>query len=271
MTLTLITTLTISPRTNFQDISDAFSSNEVSITGLSALLFVLLLHWLNPLTSTRLQDLLSRDSMERQFLPGFFKGAFLAACLMVVFLLTGVYRYLGYFIPFEELPLELLNGVLRMSALMALVYCEEYLFRNRFIHELIGKFPPWLIAQYSALLYCGAKILQFDLGIMQLITLYLVSWSLFLRLHGGTRFAQGAGIWAAILIIFHPLLSLPIFGNEFSGILLIRFPKEWTHTAFRFLSGGAGGPLASFAFQLILIIDISQHLLRSKLKPLQKG
>src|SRR5690554_2660005 len=75
LSLTLIAYFTISPSTHYQDINDAFSSNEVSLMGLSSLLFVGLTYWLNPLTKTRVSDFISKDSIENKFLPGFIKGA----------------------------------------------------------------------------------------------------------------------------------------------------------------------------------------------------
>src|SRR4051812_35495 len=59
LTLTFIAYFTISPTSHFQDISEAFSSNEVSLMGLSAFLFVGLMHWLNPLAPTSLKEVIN--------------------------------------------------------------------------------------------------------------------------------------------------------------------------------------------------------------------
>src|SRR4051812_4291921 len=134
LTLTIITYYTISSTSHFQDISDAFSSNEVTLISLSAVLFVGLLCSLSPLTSTPLSYVVSQERIERGFLPGFIKGALLSGALVLLFSLTGVYRYLGYYIQFNEAPIELVNALLRMVALCAFAYFEEFLF-----HEKIEK------------------------------------------------------------------------------------------------------------------------------------
>jgi hypothetical protein len=293
LTLTFITYLTISPTAHFQDISDAYSSNEVSLMGLSSLLFVGLLYWANPLANASLSELISRDRIEKKFLPGFIRGALFAGGIVFFFLLIGIYRYLGYFIQFDEAPLELANVMLRMSALVGLVYCEGYVFNFKIFQLIKDRMPELSLAILTAFLYSAIKILQFDLGLMQLVTLFLMSISLFYRSNHfitdkNGQFARGAGFWAAILIIFQPVLSLPVFGNDFSGLLLIRYnsalfenhsatisgvstgfaglTQEHLTALARFLSGGAGGPLSSFAFQLVLILDISRKILIRKTK-----
>jgi hypothetical protein len=104
---------------------------------------------------------------------------------------------------------------------------------------------------------------------MHLVTLFLASLALFTRSISEGDFTRGAGFWAAILIVFHPLLSLPILGNEFSGALLIKYESvasavDTASATHRFLTGGLGGPISSFAFQLVLILDIVRSILRQK-------
>jgi hypothetical protein len=287
LTLTFLTYFIISPNARFQDISDSFSSNEVSLMGLSSLLFVGLLYWLTPLTGTSLEEIITRDQIEKKFLPGFIRGVIFAGALICILILLGIYNYLGYFIQFGEAPLELANVFFRMAALACLAYCETFIFHNKLIRYLKGHVPDLGSALFIAVLYAGIKILQFDLGIMQLVTLFLVSISLFYHSLETTpgqsrelnpKFSFGAGFWAAILIVFQPLLSLPLFGNDFSGLLLLRYNSTLleTHAKWaglnseqisiwiRFLSGGAGGPLSSFAFQVVLIIDIIRSVLKKR-------
>ena len=270
LTLSLITYFTISPTSHFQDISDAFSSNEVSLMGLSSLLFVGLLCGFNPVTSTTAREIISRERIEKAFLPGLVQGTFFAGGMLLAFLLSGVYRYLGYFIQLNEAPLELANVLLRMGALAALAYCEEFIFHHKIPKYVKGFLPDAPAAFLIGLLYCGIKLLQFDLGILHLVTLFLVSVSLYYRTGyyrtgNEGQFARGAGFWAAILILFQPVLSLPIFGNNFPGILLVKYQNSpQSGSAIRILTGGAGGPLSSFAFQLLLILDIGRSILRQK-------
>ncbi len=268
LTLTFITYFTISPTTRFQDISDAFSSNEVSLMGLASLFFVILSCKLNPLTSTKTKEVISQEKFEKNFIPGFIQGIFFAFGIILAFLFNGTYRYLGYFIQLNEAPLELANILMRMMALAMLAYCEEFLFHYKIQRDLSGVLPDFVAASVIAVIYCSIKMLQFDLGTMHLMTLFLVSVTLFYRTRNEGRFAKGAGFWSAILILFQPLLSLPIFGNHFSGILLIKYEStrdlDSSRSAIRFLTGGAGGPLSSFTFQLLLILDIARSILKKK-------
>jgi hypothetical protein len=267
LALTFITYFTSSPTSHFQDITDAFSSNEVTLMGLAAFLFVALWCGLYPLTSTRPRDVLNREQIERGFLSGFVQGAFHAGGLILVFVLCGVYRYLGYFIQFGEAPLELANVLLRMAILCILTYSEAFIFHHKVAKQLEGIFPTSLVASLVALCFCGVKVLQFDLGIMHLVTLFLISVSIYYRNLSRNelenRFSKGAGFWAAVLIIFNPLLSLPIFGNEFQGLLWFKYqPGTQSSTLTRLITGGVGGPISSFTFQLLLIIDIGRSILR---------
>ena len=116
-----------------------------------------------------------------------------------------------------------------------------------------------MTAGVVAILYCGVKLLQFDLGVMQLFTLFLISLTLSVQSFVDGDFGRGAGFWAALLVVFQPLLSLPALGGDFTGIVLIKFQPATNDSAdslARLLTGGAGGPLSSIALQLLLVLDI---------------
>jgi hypothetical protein len=265
----------------FEDISEAFGSNEVTLVGLSAVLFIFLLRVLNPITTTTTAEIFTPQRIEKNFLPGFFHGALVASGLILAFLLSGLYRYLGFILQFEDAHISLPSILVRALAIVGWVYCEEFIFRRQIQRHMASlplslssdpvraaRLSQGLAIAFTAIAYCGVKRLQFDLGWTHLLTLFLASIALSVRALSEGDFAGGAGFWAAILIVFHPILSLPIFGNEFSGIVLIKHqgaldldPDAQAATA-RFLGGGAGGPLASFAFQLLLILDIVRGILR---------
>lgn len=269
LVLTFITYFLMSPNSQFQDISETYGANEVSLMGLAALLFVAFLKWLHPMTSTTSQEIFTPLRFENHFLKGFLQGGMLACGVSLAFLLSGLYRYLGFFIRFDEAPLALANVVVRVAGLFALAYCEEFIFRHKIMGYLKQRgyttYPATLL---TAVLYCLIKLLQFEIGIMHLMTLFLVSVALALRTFAANDFLRGAGFWAAVLIVFHPLLSLPIFGNEFSGVLLIKYQassapaSESQSELTRILTGGAGGPISSLAFQLVLLLDIVRGILK---------
>ncbi len=270
--LTLITYFTVSPSSRFQDISDIYSANTITCIGFSSVFWLLLHSWFNPISTHSTHSYLTRRHIEKYFFPGFIQGLFMAAGLIFTFLLCGTHRYIGYLIQLEETPLsEYCNIISRIGALICLAYGEGIIFHHKINRFISHHFSFDVSAQLIAVLYCSIKCLQFDLGWMHLVTLYLVSLAFS---YYSCHFAKSAGCWAAILILFHPLLSLPIFGNDFSGIFFIKYAPQlnFTHEIVlkgfeningmtRFFTGGMGGPLASFIFQFFLILSIGRSIL----------
>lgn len=264
LVLTLITYFLMSSNSRFQDISEVFGANELMLIGLGSLVFVLLLKWLNPLTSTTSDEIFTRYRFNKKFLPGFLKGSALGLGLTVALVVTGLYRYLGFLIQADEAPLALASFLLRASALLSLAYCEEFIFRHKIMNSLRTYMPDLAAGILTALFYCGVKALQFDLGISQLLTLALLGLSLSIKTIADGDFVRGAGFWAGMLIVFHPLLSLPVLGSEFQGLTLVGYQVSDDDGTGRFISGGLGGPLSSFSLQLILILDIAQGIYKNK-------
>ena len=289
--LSLITYFVISagqfPR--FEDVSDAAAATELTVMGLCAFLFVAGIRAMAPITKTSAEDVLGPlkpHQLERSYVPGFARGAVIATGIVVALLLSGVDRYLGFFVQFEGTTIAIVSIVLRILALFALVYCEEFLFRKKVQPRLVdwiqgipglrrldrstshGRLSQdLLVAGTTGILFCAVKWLQFDLGFMHLLTLFILSMSLGVRSLENGDFARGAGFWSAILIVFHPLLSLPVLGSDFSGVFLIKYSAgtagltDFDSDTMRFLSGGAGGPLSGFALQLILGFDLLRTVL----------
>lgn len=287
--LTFITFFVMSGgrKPRFEEVSDAFGATEVGITGLGALLFVSFLVAFYPITRSRRQDIITGERMERRFVPGFAQGAVFALGVVLAFLLSGTYRYLGFFVQFEGISLALVNVGFRVASLLLLVICEEFIFRGKILPSIrswlrqipaanssrrrtAGLAVDLSAAAITSIAFCWLKVLQFDLGWMHLITLFIVSMNLAFRAMEDGDFARGAGFWAALLVVFHPLLSLPILGNEFSGVVLVKYASsagvlpDMESDTTRILTGGAGGPLSSFALQLLLLFDLGRGLLRAK-------
>ncbi|MBC7691545.1 MAG: hypothetical protein H7222_07225 [Methylotenera sp.] len=264
--LTLITYFLMASGAKFQEISDTFAANEIGVIGLSSLLFVCLMRWLNPLTSTTREEIFSPHRFEKRFGPGFLQGATLGLALTLVFLLVGIYRYDGFFMQPDTPALGFLNLALRTMALGALVYCEEFLFRRKILGHLKARLPDVQAVLLTALFYCAVKACQFHLGFMHILTLFLAATALGLRANEEGDFTKSAGQWAGLLIVCHALLSLPIFGNEVQGVLLVKYRigADADLGTPRFLTGGSGGPLSSFLLQLILTIDVLRNVFKNK-------
>lgn len=261
--LTLITYFTASPSTHFQDINEIFNANELSLMGLCSVSFFILLNKLTYLNHHSIGSLIHREHLEKNFFPGFLQGIFSSAILVLAFMFFGSYRYLGNLIQIIESPFESASILLRTISLVTLVYFEEFFFREQLANQLKNSLSPTLLPHLIALFYCWTKILQFDLGFNQLLSLYLLSVTLTYYAQKGRSFARGAGFFSGALILFHPLLSLPIFGNDFTGVILLKSAPNLT-PMIQSLTGGSKGPISGFGFQLLLILNLARSILKQK-------
>lgn len=269
-TYLLVSSSSQAPR--FEDINEALISNQVITMALAVTAFIWIRVAFQPITKTKVKDFFKPAFIEKHFLFGFQGGALLGTAIVLAFVLNGTYLFLGVLIRLNDAPLAAVGIGLRALALAVFVYFEEFIFRQNILPLLRKPNSGFMGDVFSivatSVLYCLIKVLQFDLGIMHVITLFIVSCTLSLRTLSEGNFASGAGFWSAILIIFHPILSLPIFGNDYSGLFLVKYQTILgQHPAFidqssRFLTGGLGGPLSSFAFQVLLLIDILRGLLQ---------
>lgn len=264
--LSLITYFMMSSHSRFQEIAEVYSANEIGLAALGALLFIGLLLWLTPLTSTTRFEIFTPQRFEKRFLPGFLQGTTIAALFAFAFLLGEIYRYLGFFIQAEEAPFMLASIGLRMASLIGLAYAEEFIFRHKILGYLRRTLPDLFAIGLAAVAYCLIKNLQFDLSWTQTLTLFLASLALGVRATVSGDFARGAGLLAGALIVFQAILSLPVFGNEFQGVFLIKTDAaaEFTAGGMRFLSGGGGGPLSSVLVQLLLVFDLFRSLFKNR-------
>jgi hypothetical protein len=301
MSLTLVTYFVLSgggaetPR--LEDVNEALATSQLPLLALCVIAYVFLLRVFQASTQASTQaapfqlndEFFSPQKIESRFLPGFLNGAVLAAGITLAFLLGGIYRYLGFFIQADRAPLALVALLIRVASTVTFVYCEEFIFRHRILrcltrrNELDQSSPStefWhrvAAVTFTGAMFVGMKFYQFDLGWMQALSLFLVAFTLGIRALS-TDFTLSAGFWAAVLIVFQALLSLPILGNEFSGLILIKYqslapeaPAEalglgGTESSYgetlRFITGGPGGPLASLTFQLLILLDIVRGTLR---------
>lgn len=147
-----------------------------------------------------------------------------------------------------------------------MVYIDEFIFRGRFMNLLRDQSHPLRVILLSALFYSLSKQMLFHLGFAHILTLGLLGTALGLRSYLHRGFTEGAGIVAGFLIVAHCGFSLPIFGNEAQGILLLQYDiqRDLESTTIRLLTGGLGGPLSSMTIQALLLFDILWNYFREK-------
>jgi hypothetical protein len=248
----LVYFLTRAGRTaSFEEINESFATNEIVFIGLGSTIFLVMIRALSPLLDRAGELRFSFSQFRISYLPGFFQGLALASGVIAALVLVGSLRFVGFFVQIEDTSFAVFGIVLRVLALFAMGLCEEILFRSRKFSNLFYIFT-------LAVIYCVVKLAQFDLSWMHFATLFLLSAALSVKRVGEDSFLKGAGFWSAILIVFHPIFSLPIFGNDFSGILLLKYqPQKFIPP---FISGGPGGPLSGVILQAILLIEIVRGL-----------
>lgn len=257
--VSFLTYLFISPGTHLGDLSDTLSTHELTIAALSSLTFVMAAVLFYPLTNTPREKVFRWSWIQMQYFRANAKGAILALGFCLALILIGAYRYLGFFIHFENTSMAFLGLIIRAACWVVMVYCEEYFFREHLFTRLlrIEKIPPALPVIITSFLFVGLKAIQFDLGWMHAFTLLLVALRLgWMRLETG-GFVEGAGFWTGMGIIIHVIFGLSILGVEFPGVLLLKYIEPQQIDRYDiFLTGGPGGPLSSFLFQFYLSITI---------------
>ena len=265
--ISLVTYFSISPQSRFQDVSDSIYHYSMIMAGVSAALFIILLIALRPLVRFDWREFYQPHLLEREWLKGFFKGALLVGLFCIPLLFLGYYKFVGFYLHATEAPLEFFHTTLRVLSIIILTYAEGYLFFIKFPHSLKEQLPHWIIAQGVALFYCLAQYLQFDLGLFHAISLYGVALSLYARSLLSGTFYQGAGFWAAILILFNPLFSLPIFGSEHFGILILKPDLNLAgDISPHWITGGLRGPICSPIFQIFLLFDFIKSMMKYRTK-----
>ncbi|MBI3534279.1 MAG: hypothetical protein HY072_02155, partial [Deltaproteobacteria bacterium] len=226
------------------EMSEAFHSIELNVFSIGLFLYVLLLQNLNPLIIFSFSEVFSNYRFEKAYITSFFIGSSISLGITIVLLFIGFYQYYGTLISFEESLFALTGIAVRVLLLCGFVYLEEFIFRRKIFNLLRQNFSNIAAIALTTILYLAMKFYQFDIGLKHMLSLTLISVSLCLRALKKEDFCYGAGILSGILVFFHPISSLPIFGYELPGLVLIK--HQTTSEMIGWLTGGAGGPLSSF-------------------------
>jgi hypothetical protein len=267
LVLTVLTYFMVRSGATFREISDTFANNQIAFYGLGSGIFLLFLLQMNPLAIVTRSEVLNPYEFQQNFLPGFLRGCFLALLLMVPFLLIGSHHFVGILIQDENVFFSLVTIFVRLSALLILVYCEEFIFRYQWFQmgSQNQATSPLMAVAMSAALYSLSKSIQFQLGISQVLTMLLAGTYLGLRAATELTFTQGAGLWSGFLLFSHIVLSTPLFGNESQGLFFFQYNalRAWDANLSRVITGGNAGPLSSLALQFGLGLGILYEIWRN--------
>lgn len=265
--VSFLTYISIAPGTKLGDLSDSLSNHELTISSLGALIFILGSIALYPLVILPRSKFLQRGFFYPYFFRSFTQGAWLALVFCVVFLILGTYRYLGFFIHYEGAPLALLALIMRLGFLLALIYCDEYFFREQLLGRFVNsnRVSTTTAVILTSLLFVLLRAIQFDLGWMHAMTLFLLGIQLARFRIEHQSFVQGAGWMSGLLVIIHVFFGLPIYGVEFPGVLLLKYAEPLNSSRIDILlTGGGGGPLSSILLQVYLIGTMLWQATRNK-------
>ncbi len=192
---------------------------------------------------------IERVAIESSFFPGFLRGTICAFSIILLSVLSD-FHALGTFLPFFEAPLHSLSLLWRCMLITSIMLCEIPLFVPTKPND------AWIYA----LAFTGIKILQFPISLSQALGIFLLTLALFLSqtFHKAIKPALfGVGFCTAFALFYEVLCSLPLFGTDFSGILLLKFQESRY-----FITGGSEGPCASPLLQWILILWSGSALLK---------
>ena len=265
--VSLLTYISIGPGTKLGDLSDSLSTHELTIASLGAIIFIFGSMALYPLVVLPRSKFLQRTFFVPYYFRSVTQGAWLALVFCVLFVILNVYRYLGFFIHYEGAPFALLALFVRLGFLVAMVYCDEFFFREQILGRFLyqGKSALTLAAVVTSIFFVILRKIQFDIGWMHAITLFLIGIRLSIFRVRHQSFVHGAGWLTGMLVMFHVFFGLPIFGVEFPGVLLLKYSEPLNATRIDILmTGSLGGPLSSLLLQGYLLSTILWQARRNK-------
>jgi hypothetical protein len=267
--ITIVTYFFLQNRTPLQDVGDVIRANYITTYGIAAALYITVLQFLYPLTITNWREVLPTKKAKATYPTGMVAGMVVAASLLFGTTLGGHYQFLGSYIKFDEIAISAGSVFVFALSLLSITLVEEFIFRGKAEPHLRilfqkEKLPPKLREPATvvamAIVYVFIKDLQFTLEPMEALNMGLLSACLSKVRKETGSYVSAAGFAAGMYIVMHAICSLPLFGQDISGIILVRAPDEKGISSL--LSGGEHGPENGLALTVLLTI----YALQQKLK-----
>ncbi len=247
-------------------VADFIFTNKVPIHSLAAILFVLLLHQLYPLTDTRLPAVFKRNFSPYHFLQGLILGL----VLVVGGLLGGHFSWLGFYMHFDEIVINFASTVLFCLGLFTFVVFEEYLMRAIVEPQLRRFGSSILLYVASSAIFVGLKLFQFELTSFEILNFALLNLVFSTIARKDRSHMSSATLAATFLFTLHTLFSLPFLGQDMPGIFLLRAVEIENASGVRslgvLLSGGTQGPENSLLLTVLLGVYLALPWMRMRIR-----
>jgi hypothetical protein len=240
-----------------QEIADQYFANYWTIQGWGSLAFFLL-SWGLSISNPTPWNEMNGKFWKAQVAPNFLRAAAGATLFILTLMAFTPFQYLGPGFSWTDGPWGVLNWASRSIAWWGWALGDELVFRKLLLprlRDLFRSHAETLAIVITTALWVLTRSLHQPLGWSQTLTLTLLGLILGLRVTRGRHYLGGAALLAGSTWVFQALFSLPLLGQEYPGIWMIKFSSAWadSHPWLRLLSGGAGGPGASALLQLFLL------------------
>ena len=250
------------PTHPLQSIGQSYDTFIFFLNGVTAFCFVLIIQTLRPLLFAGIiPNFLNWMRPRKSFFSGLFRGFLFTTFYMATLIYFNVYTWKGIFQTPDNLVGLLSAFLIKGSAIVLFVLVEEVLFRKILLEFLVKNYNKWVGIFLSSLCYLIFKSLEYTMDYNQLITLFLCSFSLGYLSYLYRDHLFGAGFFSTLLITFHLIFGLPLFGLKQVGLITLQYSQTMVqntsfHNSVLHITGGYSGPFASILTQSVFLLFI---------------
>ena len=257
----LKTTPTTAIGSTLQHIGEIAQANLLVTYGVAALLFVVTLQTLHPLTKTKLKNVFDWREFKQQFPKATILGSLLTLILLLSTTLGGHLSYLGFYVSFDEVISSIASALFFTFLLLCISIVEEYILRSCLEPALETIFSTKSAISITGLCAITIKYIQFENGMTWITALNLflfnITLSFFSRQKKYFGHKASAILLGTFLVLNHIFFGLPFMGQDMPGIFLLRAASTpQNEELVIWLTGGAYGPEAGIIMSVLLLTYI---------------
>ena len=187
---------------------------------------------------------------KEELLRGLSSGTLAALVYLVFFAISGQLSYLGVLftsmIGTPSFPLFFMD----IASLLALLVCEEFLFRHKILRGLLTLMPESAAIVLMSALHILARHWQFHLELFDYINLACLNLVLGYFYVKSGKCHRGLGFLAAMLLLLHNVGGLALWGYESPSFFQFKVGPRSSPL----VTGGTNGPLSGLGLFGILAI-----------------